>query len=75
MWVDGGPVTFFQRSPNNPNHVPPTRRLDMQTMDSSNDGGPNFAVIQSYRQAGMFNSVTLLQGPMLIGTSRSAVEN
>ena len=43
-------------------------------MDSSNDGGPNFAVIQSYREAGMLSSVSLYQGPMLIGETRASVE-
>ena len=75
MWIDGRQVTFFAGATHNPDHVPATQRLDMKTMDASNDGGPNFAVIQSYRQAGMFNSVSLYQGPMLIGETRSSVES
>jgi Polysaccharide lyase len=74
MWVDGEQITFFENSISNPEHVPPTRRLNMETEDESNDGGPNFAVIQSYREAGMFASVSLFQGPMLIGTTRASVE-
>jgi hypothetical protein len=75
MWIDGEPITFFAGSVHNPNKVAPTRRLDMRTMDSSNDGGPNFAVIQSYRQVDTFESVTLDQGPMLIGETRASVES
>jgi Polysaccharide lyase len=74
MWVDGQQVTFFKNSIYNPAHVAPTTRLNMKTRDQSNDGGPNFAVIQSYRQVNMFNSVTLLQGPMLLGKTRASVE-
>jgi hypothetical protein len=74
LWVDGEQITFFADSPYNPEHEPPTTRLEMATEDASNDGGANFAVIQSYREAGMFSSVSLLQGPMLIGTTRASVE-
>jgi hypothetical protein len=74
MWVDGEPITFFRDGADNPNQVPPTTRLEMRTMDASNDGGPNFAAVQSYREAGMFGSVTLYQGPMLLGETRSSVE-
>lgn len=74
LWVDGEQITFFADSPYNPNHEAPTTRLQMATEDASNDGGTNFAAIQSYREAGMFRSVSLLQGPMLIGTTRASVE-
>lgn len=74
MWVDGQPITFFGSGTYNPNHVAPTTRLAMATRDHSNDEGPNFTVIQSYRKAGMFSSVSLFQGPMAIGRSRTAVE-
>jgi polysaccharide lyase-like protein len=74
MWIDGQQVTFFAGHTYNPNGEAPTQRLEMQTMDHSNDGGPNFAVIQSYRQAGIFSSVTLFQGPMLLGSTRASVE-
>lgn len=75
MWVDGQQTTFFGPGSHNPNHEPQTTRLDMATRDHSNDGGPNFTVIQSYREAGMFNTVSLFQGPMSIGTTRASVEN
>jgi len=74
MWIDGQQVTFFGGGTNNPDHEAPTQRLEMQTMDHSNDGGANFAVIQSYREAGMFSSVSLFQGPMTLGTTRASVE-
>jgi hypothetical protein len=74
LWINGEQITFFSDSPYNPNNEAPTARLDMATEDASNDGGANFAAIQSYREAGMFRSVSLLQGPMLIGTTRASVE-
>ena len=73
MWIDGQPVTFFEAGSYNPGKVAPTQRLNMKTMDSSNNGGPNFAVIQNYRKAGMFDSVSLFHGPMLLGATRAAV--
>lgn len=74
MWVDGQPVTFFGSDSHNPNAVAPTQHLEMQTLDASNGGGANFVAIQNYREAGMFDSVTVLHGPVRIGTSRTAVE-
>lgn len=74
MWVDGQPITFFSGGTYNPHGEPATTRLQMQTRDHSNDGGPNFTVIQSYREAGIFATVSLLQGPMAIGTTKAAVE-
>jgi hypothetical protein len=74
MWVDGKQATFFGGGTYNPNGVASAQRLEMKTRDASNNSGPNFNVIQSYRKVGMFNSVTLLHGPMLIGTSRAAVD-
>jgi hypothetical protein len=75
MWVDGQPITFFGSGTSDPNEIAPTQRLTMKTVDSSNDGGPNSAYIQSYRQAGMLSSVSLYQAPLLIGTTRSSVED
>jgi hypothetical protein len=73
MWVDHRPVTFFNGGTYNPSHHRPTRRLRMQTLDSSNDGGPNHAAILSYRKARMFDSVTIYQGPTAIGPTRGSV--
>ncbi len=74
MWVNGQQITFFAPGTYNPRHEASTTRLAMATRDHSNDGGPNFTVIQSYRKAGMFSSVSLFQGPMAIGTTRASVE-
>ena len=46
----------------------------MATRDHSNDESGNFTVIQSYRKAGMFDTVSLFQGPMTIGKTRASVE-
>jgi hypothetical protein len=74
MWVNGRPVTFFAPGLSDPNGILPTRRLAMKTIDYSNNRGPNSVYIQSYRQAGTLNSVSLYQAPMLIGTTRASVE-
>jgi len=74
MWVDGQQIAFFGSNTYNPSHEAPTIRLSMATRDHSNDEGPNFTVIQSYRKAGMFSSVSLFQGPMAVGRTRAAVE-
>jgi hypothetical protein len=73
MWIDGQPVTFFGSGTYNPNHEATTQRLAMKTMDASNNGGPNEMAIQSYRKLGMFESVTLFQGPGRLGTTRTSV--
>jgi len=73
MWINGQQVSFFEPGSYNPNHESETQRLAMKTMDSSNNGGANFAVIQSYRKLGMFESVSLFQGPMEIGKTRASV--
>jgi Polysaccharide lyase len=73
MWINGQQVNFFEPGTYNPSNVASTQRLNMKTMDSSNDGGSNFAVIQNYRKVGMFESVTVYHGPMKIGTTRSSV--
>jgi outer membrane biosynthesis protein TonB len=74
MWVNGQQVTFFGSGSINTRKEAQTTKLSMATRDHSNDGGPNFTVIQSYRKAGMFDSVTLFQGPMAIGKTRASVE-
>lgn len=74
MWVDGQQITFFNSGTYNPNQVAATQRLKMQTMDSSNNGGPNNIRLMNYRRVGMFNSVTLYEGPLAIGRTRASVE-
>ncbi|MDX6626009.1 MAG: hypothetical protein QOE56_998 [Solirubrobacterales bacterium] len=68
MWIDGQPVTFF------PGKSTATQRLAMQTMDSSNSGGPNSAKIMQYREAGMFDTGTVYFGALSLGESRESVE-
>lgn len=63
MWIDGQQVSFFGN----------TTRLAMQTMDSSNDGGPNSAKIMQYREAGMFDSASVYFGPLKLGATRESV--
>lgn len=63
MWIDGQPVSFFGRE----------QRLEMKTMDSSNDQGANAAKIMQYREAGMFESAVVDFGPLKLGTSRESV--
>jgi len=73
MWIDGQQVTFFQDSSYNPSDAGPTQRVEMATVDSSNDGGANHAKIMQYRQAGLFDSATVYFGSLLVGTTRAAV--
>ena len=74
MWIDGKQVNFFADSEWNPHHEPDTYRLSMETMDASNDEGPGSIHEMNYRQAGMFATTTVLEGPLAIGTSRESVE-
>lgn len=74
MWIDGQQITFFGSGSYNPRHEPTTNRLQMATRDHSNDESNNFTVIQSYRKANMFDTVSLFQGPMTIGKTRASVE-
>ena len=73
MWVNGKQTTFFPGSTHNPLGEATTQRLNMKTMDASNDESSNFVVIQSYRELGMFSNLSLFQGPMLIGKTRASV--
>lgn len=73
MWIDGQPITFFAGGTYNPSRVAPTTHLNMATMDSSNNGGPNSIILQSYRQAGMFSSVSVFEGSLQIGRTRASV--
>jgi Polysaccharide lyase len=63
MWINGQPVSFFGRE----------TRLNMQTMDSSNNGDSNAAKIMQYREEGMFETGSIYFGPLKIGLSREAV--
>jgi hypothetical protein len=74
MWIDGKRVTFFGGGTYNPRQIAATNHLGMQTLDGSNDEGNNSLYLQSYREAGMFSSVTLYESPLRIGTARASVE-
>ena len=73
MWIDGVPVKFFSGGGYNPSRVAPTERLNMKTMDSSNNGGANAAKIMQYREAGMFDSATVYFGALKVGKTRASV--
>jgi hypothetical protein len=74
LWIDGQQVTFFDQDRHNPLEISPTTKLEYQTMDDSNNAGPNFLVAQNYREKGMFNSLTVYHGPTKVGTTRASVE-
>jgi hypothetical protein len=74
MWVDGQEVTFFTPGNYNPDNHPPTNHLEMATVDSSNNTGPNSAKIMQYREAGMFETATVYFGPLQIGKTRASVD-
>jgi outer membrane biosynthesis protein TonB len=74
MWVNGQPITFFSSGGYNPSQIAPTQHLEMQTMDKSNNGGPNAAKIANYRLEGMFDSLTVYFGTLKLGETRESVE-
>jgi Polysaccharide lyase len=63
MWIDGQQVSFAAAG----------TRLEMQTMDSSNDEGANAAKIMQYREEGMFDSASVYFGALKVGTTRASV--
>jgi hypothetical protein len=73
MWINGQPITFFAGT-YNPNKEPPRTKLPMQTMDASTNIGACAFHLMNYRKLGMFESATVLQGPLAIGKSRASVE-
>ena len=73
MWINGKQITFFSGGTYNPNHVAATTKLGMKTMDSSNNGGPNYAKIMQYREVGMFQTGTVYFGSLKVGTTRTSV--
>lgn len=74
MWINGQRVTFFGGGTYNPHQIAAVSRLSMRTLDGSNDEGPNSLYLQSYREAGMFPSLTIYEGPLRIGAARASVE-
>jgi hypothetical protein len=75
MWINGQAIDFFGSGGFNPNHVAPTDKLEMATMDESNNAGANSAKIMQYRKAGMFESGSIYFGALRMGTSRASVED
>lgn len=73
LWIDGQQVTFFDQDRHNPLEIAPTTRLEYKLMDYCNDKGPNFLVLQNYRERGMFDSTTVYHGPTMLGTTRASV--
>jgi Polysaccharide lyase len=73
LWINGQPINFFTSGGYNPSHHPATTKLEMATMDSSNNGGPNSAKIMQYRQLGMFENGTMYFSGLQVGASRSSV--
>jgi len=74
LWIDGQQVTFFAGGTHNPSGHLPTTKLEMQTVDRSNNGGPNSVRVAQYRKVGMFETATIYYGKLLIGSTRAAVE-
>jgi hypothetical protein len=75
MWINGQQINFFAPGASrNSSHEAPTTRLEMATMDSSNNGGANAAKIMQYRAVNMFQAASIYFQPLVVGTSRSAVE-
>jgi hypothetical protein len=73
MWWNGEQLTFNQRDDPNPDHLPETTRLEVPTMDHTNDQGPNSAKIMQYREAGMFGTESVFFSPLAIGRTRASV--
>ncbi len=73
LWIDGQQIEFFASGGANPSNQAPTTRLNMATMDSSNDGGPNAAKIMQYRQLGMFQQGALYFSGLELGPTRESV--
>jgi hypothetical protein len=74
MWINGEQVKFFTKGAYNPMHEVETARLAMETMDASNNGGPNSARIMQYREAGMFQSGSVFFGGLKLGTTLASVQ-
>lgn len=74
-WIDGQQITFFANSPYNPHNVAPTTRLNMQTMDSTNNQEPNYIKISNYRKKGMFDVGTVYYGPLIVANTQAAVDS
>ncbi|HSC21425.1 MAG TPA: LamG-like jellyroll fold domain-containing protein, partial [Solirubrobacterales bacterium] len=68
MWIDGKEVTFFAPgSSYNPGGEPETTRLEMATLDASNDGSYGSTIfLQNYWDAGSFEETVLYHEPVSV---------
>lgn len=74
-WWNGSQLTFFnpESSPWNPSGLGATNKLEMQTVDSTNNKGPNSVRIGQYRAAGMFEVGSVYYEFVKVGTTRESV--
>lgn len=74
-WLNGQQITFFNpgTSPWNPNNEPATKKLEMQTVDASDNGGVNSIRFGQYRKAGMFEVGSLYFDFAKVGTTKESV--
>lgn len=74
MWVNGEQVTFFAPGTSwNPSKHAETTKLEMATMDSSNNGGANNVRLMQSRTKGDAETATVYFGSLKIGTTRDDV--
>jgi hypothetical protein len=73
IWFNGNKLRFFSPGSWNPSHYPETEKLEMETMDSSNNEGLNSVRIGQYRQVGMFETATVYYEFVKVGTTRESV--
>jgi hypothetical protein len=73
LWINGEQINFFSSGGFNPHRLGATTKLEMATMDSSNDAAPNAAKIMQYRKVGMFESGTIFFSGLQVGATRTSV--
>lgn len=74
LWIDGQQLTFFNGGEGNYNDLLPTSTLAMATMDRANGSSANSFFLQSYRERGFVGTLTTYHWPLIVGTSRAAIE-
>jgi hypothetical protein len=73
FWFNGTKVKFFGPESWNPGEHPETEKLEMATMDSSNDESPNSVRIGQYRKRHMFEVGSIHYQFIKVGTTRESV--
>lgn len=63
LWIDGQRITFANGE----------QRLEMQTQDSSNNGGANHVKIVNYREAGSAPRVTVYHSGFKVGLTSTSI--